>query len=259
MPQLGLILVIQAGVSVILSDYYDHRTCSRLIKGMYFRLSQVVIQRVTPYRLKCGPNTTATESHCICNEGLSCFGRLCSNGRHPATGRMITGFSVACTNCLCLNSMKRVDDSTVKIPAEPHTIDTDWILCAVPNEFCKCKGTVRLFLGGLQDSHSHVDLETKEGAVCSTKTFGLIQDSSIRHCACSTFQLRPPSGALRKAPAGWVDSGKGTPRLLVTTTATHREPFIGLLEQSVRALGPNADFGLHIAGGGDQFTGYGYF
>eukprot|EP00050_Salpingoeca_kvevrii_P008731 m.304754 g.304754 ORF g.304754 m.304754 type:complete len:826 (-) comp17278_c0_seq1:63-2540(-) len=44
------------------------------------------------------------------------------------------------------------------------------------------------------------------------------------------------------------------PRLLILTVATHREPFIDLLEESVERLGLK----LHIAGMGGFFKGYGW-
>jgi hypothetical protein len=53
-----------------------------------------------------------------------------------------------------------------------------------------------------------------------------------------------PAGSLAPAPGS----------VLVMTVATHREPFIGLLEKSARDIGAN----LVIAGEGGFFKGYGW-
>lgn len=61
-----------------------------------------------------------------------------------------------------------------------------------------------------------------------------------------------PSGRLPEAPVGWP-VGSPPPRLLIMTVATHREPFIDLVEHSVEQLG--SEFLLHVVGVGGVFTG----
>lgn len=61
-----------------------------------------------------------------------------------------------------------------------------------------------------------------------------------------------PSGRLSEAPEGWP-AGSPPPRLLIMTVATHREPFIDLVEHSVEQLG--SEFLLHVVGVGGVFTG----
>jgi hypothetical protein len=56
-------------------------------------------------------------------------------------------------------------------------------------------------------------------------------------------------------PATWMRS-HWPPRVLVMTVATHREPFIDLVEESVRKLGGNMK--LYVAGDGEFFKGYGW-
>jgi hypothetical protein len=51
---------------------------------------------------------------------------------------------------------------------------------------------------------------------------------------------------------GWK-TGAPLPRLLIMTVATHREPFIDLVEHSVEQLG--SEFLLHVVGVGGVFTG----
>lgn len=95
-------------------------------------------------------------------------------------------------------------------------------------------------------------------------TKGVVQGfhRQCQTCACHTgnvhsdgdvLHIHPPTdhreGLSKKDAAYWRPDGK--PRVLVMTVATHREPFIELLEQSVANLGLT----LHVAGLGEFFKG----
>jgi hypothetical protein len=56
-------------------------------------------------------------------------------------------------------------------------------------------------------------------------------------------------------PATWTRK-HWPPRVLIMTVATHREPFIDLVEESVRKLGGSMK--LYVAGDGEFFRGYGW-
>ena len=103
-----------------------------------------------------------------------------------------------------------------------------------------------------------------EGSVtCRPSTFGPAGEvlsgappDAAFACECAHGQFeRPPPGVLPRTPAGWTATA-AAPRLLILTVATHREPFINLLERSVARLGPG--FGLLVVGQGGTFHGYGY-
>ena len=51
-----------------------------------------------------------------------------------------------------------------------------------------------------------------------------------------------------------IVGSKDTDRVLILTVATHREPYIDLLEQSIDRIGAK----LHVAGLGETFQGYGW-
>ena len=51
-----------------------------------------------------------------------------------------------------------------------------------------------------------------------------------------------------------IVGSKDTDRVLILTVATHREPYIDLLEQSIDRIGAK----MHIAGLGETFQGYGW-
>lgn len=70
----------------------------------------------------------------------------------------------------------------------------------------------------------------------------------------STPPMAPTKYLNPQQPDGWTRAWP--PRVLIMTVATHREPFIGLVEESVAQLGP--DIRLHVAGDGEFFRGYGW-
>mmetsp|Transcript_821 Transcript_821/g.2728 ORF Transcript_821/g.2728 Transcript_821/m.2728 type:complete len:953 (-) Transcript_821:2162-5020(-) len=213
-----------------------------------------VVHAAAEGTLQCRPRELDSARHCICPttslEGRQdaqvdqsrnasapshCVGSICVTGRHLVSGTPIVGYRKGCRDCAC-------------IAADMNgTIESTWHFCAVAGQRCRCEGVVRFGSDAGGWAVNVVDGEVN----CSTTYIRGAGDAPAE-CHCKP---KFPSGQLDEPPVGWP-SARPLPRLLIMTVATHREPFIDMVEQSVNQLG--AQFLLHVVGIGEVFTGYGW-
>lgn len=136
-------------------------------------------------------------------------------GYYKSTKGIVQGFHVHCTTCGC------------------HDGKTTLALARLDSH-CSCRFKL---LCATQPAHS---------SERAWHTGNVHTEGDVLHIHPAS---NPKDSLSKKDAAYWKTAGK--PRVLVMTVATHREPFIELLEQSVENLGLK----LHVAGLGETFMG----